>query len=120
MAGRAQRQRPTPYQPWATPKVIVRVVEWSANGASQPRPSGIRSRRIAHWAVAANGWRPLPGGGLLRFHPADGVAHQGSRVAQIQFYFDVTAVRIDGFGTEMKLGGDVPRAPALADELENL
>jgi hypothetical protein len=42
---------------------------------------------------------------VLSFEPANGVTDKRSRIAECELFFNVSAVRIDGFRAEMQLVG---------------
>src|SRR5689334_11293958 len=58
-------------------------------------------------------------GNLFGFDPAGGVADEFGGGAEIEFFFDVAAVGVDGFEAEMEMFGDGVTVFALAKELEN-
>ena len=55
----------------------------------------------------------------LSLPPPDRMPDQIRRIFQIELLLDMTAVHVDGFGTEVQLCCNVARALALADELED-
>src|SRR4051812_7025762 len=93
-----------------------------ARSRPYPKPGFLarRSRRNCCGRKAPprrKGWLRL---GTLRFRPADGKTDQLRGGFYFQLAFDVRAVDLDGFDTQMEMLGNLPGPLPLANELEHL